>query len=227
MTQQQTKPAIPLQEAVPLANRLREELLPYCHRVWTAGSIRRRKEFVGDIELVCIPKRGEISEAPEPQGQIDLFGGVAPNTAPQEPPDLLTQYLDRECSLSFSAWDKRPAVNGRTSFGPRNKLLLYDGTPVDVFSGTWASFGMLFFVRTGDAGWVRQAMAEFMRQKRHGHPYGGVGYYVEGGALKRGSIEAEYLCATEERVFDLLGWPFTNPWDRTEERATELRKKLH
>lgn len=229
MSETTTKSAIPLQDAVKLANDLRVELLPYCERVWTAGSVRRRKEFVGDVELVVIPKRGTSHQLPpEPEGQPALFGAPKPRRVePSEPDDQLTVYLAEKTSDPRSPWALRPGKDGRTSFGRKNKLLTYRGAPVDIFSGTWANFGMLFFVRTGDAGWVRQVMAEFIRQKRHGHPYGGVEFFAEGIEGKPGAITAEYLCRTEERVFDLLGWPFVNPDRRTEIRANELRATHH
>ncbi|MCH8115578.1 MAG: hypothetical protein IIB25_08875 [Chloroflexi bacterium] len=222
-----TKPAIPLQDAVKLANDLRVELLPYCERVWTGGSVRRHKPFVGDIELVCIPKPGKPLPATEPEGQADLFGGPPPPVDQPAPDDQLTVYLAEQCADPRSPWQMRPNKVGNTSFGPKNKLLTYNGSPIDVFSGTWANFGMLFFVRTGDARWVVQVFAEFKNQKRHGHPYGGLEYFVEGTEDSPGAVRAEYLCRDEERVFELLGWPFVNPDERTEDRASELRRTHH
>lgn len=39
-----------------IADCLVRELEPYCHIIYIAGSIRRKKEEVKDIELVCVPK---------------------------------------------------------------------------------------------------------------------------------------------------------------------------
>ena len=39
-------------------------------------------------------------------------------------------------------------------------------------------------------------------------------------------ILAQFLCPNEERVFEILGWPWVDPWDRTEETAIELRRSL-
>lgn len=52
-----TQIKLPLQHAQRLANRLVELLLPHCERIDIAGSIRREKEEVGDIEIVCKPKK--------------------------------------------------------------------------------------------------------------------------------------------------------------------------
>ena len=51
--------------ALPLAQQLLELLHPECQRIEIAGSVRRQKPDVGDIELVAIPKM-------VPSG--DLFG---------------------------------------------------------------------------------------------------------------------------------------------------------
>lgn len=45
-----------LNDGIKIANELQELIQPYCERVEVAGSVRRRKEFVNDIELVLIPK---------------------------------------------------------------------------------------------------------------------------------------------------------------------------
>jgi DNA polymerase/3'-5' exonuclease PolX len=47
-------------QAKQLAEKARSELVPYCHRVEIAGSIRRQKPEVGDIELVVIPKGASL-----------------------------------------------------------------------------------------------------------------------------------------------------------------------
>ncbi len=47
---------IPLAHAQKLANRLVELLAPHCERIQIAGSIRREKPEIGDIEIVCAPK---------------------------------------------------------------------------------------------------------------------------------------------------------------------------
>jgi len=43
-------------EALFIAKQLKSELSPLCERIEIAGSVRRQKPDVGDIELVAIPK---------------------------------------------------------------------------------------------------------------------------------------------------------------------------
>ena len=45
-----------LEAAIQIAERVKSALAPYCERIEIAGSVRRRKADVGDIELVCIPR---------------------------------------------------------------------------------------------------------------------------------------------------------------------------
>ena len=47
---------LPYRQVFPLAEKLVERLAPACARIEIAGSLRRRCPFVGDIELVAIPK---------------------------------------------------------------------------------------------------------------------------------------------------------------------------
>jgi len=45
-----------LDAALAIAERVRAELAPHCVRIEIAGSIRRRKQDVGDVEIVAVPK---------------------------------------------------------------------------------------------------------------------------------------------------------------------------
>jgi len=54
-----------LETAEQIAQKYIERLAPFCERIAIAGSIRRRKTEVGDIEIVALPKPF-----------VDLFGNV-------------------------------------------------------------------------------------------------------------------------------------------------------
>lgn len=43
-------------KALEIANRLVELLSPSCEKINIAGSVRRQKPFVNDIEIICTPK---------------------------------------------------------------------------------------------------------------------------------------------------------------------------
>lgn len=49
----------PYARAFAVATRIREELAPYSERIEIAGSLRRKRPEVGDIDLVILPREGE------------------------------------------------------------------------------------------------------------------------------------------------------------------------
>ena len=49
-----------LDQATAIAERVKAQLTPHCIRVEIAGSVRRRKPDVGDIEIVAIPKPYDV-----------------------------------------------------------------------------------------------------------------------------------------------------------------------
>jgi DNA polymerase/3'-5' exonuclease PolX len=49
-----------LETAREIAERVKAELAPYCERIEIAGSVRRGKAEVGDIEIVAIPKPYDV-----------------------------------------------------------------------------------------------------------------------------------------------------------------------
>lgn len=57
-----------------MANQLVKKLTPACERIEVAGSIRRRKQMVGDIEIVLIPKHiTDLFGAPTGTTEIDVL----------------------------------------------------------------------------------------------------------------------------------------------------------
>src|SRR3972149_196690 len=62
-----------------LADNIIAELRYFCERVEVAGSVRRRRETVKDIEVLVIPKFGPR--------RLDMFGQELP-----PPPDFLSEY---------------------------------------------------------------------------------------------------------------------------------------
>src|SRR3990167_7413889 len=51
---------VKLSRAAEIAQRTKAQLAPHCHRIEIAGSIRRCKASVGDIEIVAIPKPYDV-----------------------------------------------------------------------------------------------------------------------------------------------------------------------
>jgi DNA polymerase (family 10) len=113
---------IDLHEAESIANKVRQHILPVMDRVEVAGSIRRRKEIVGDIEICGIPADRERL--------ISLLNDVGMMIKPGVPgavpwtPKVSAKYL---------------------------RVRLAEGMNLDVFLATPDNWGGLYMMRTGSA----------------------------------------------------------------------------
>ena len=64
-----------LQKAETIAMGTVLNLKPHCERIEIAGSIRRLKPFVHDIDIVCIPaNQGQFIQALKDMGKIEMGG---------------------------------------------------------------------------------------------------------------------------------------------------------
>jgi len=199
--------------AAAVADEVLAELTPFCTRIEVAGSVRRRRETVKDVEVVCVPRVRPPA--------LDMFG--KPLMAPV---DTLGLYLS-ECIKGGAMWRLRPGKDGRTTFGGLNKLLLrrvdmalhLDGwMPVDVFTATDASYGRDLWVRTGPADLNTAIATLAMRAGTPFHAYGPNAF-----TGKLGDIQ----CPDEESFAKVLGIPCRPPRERTNEWAVELLKRGH
>jgi DNA polymerase/3'-5' exonuclease PolX len=113
-------------------------LQPACVRLIVAGSLRRRKREVGDVELLYIPK---IIEVPDPD---DFFGRMIKANAV----DLALTKLNEEGALS-----PRLKCARRPAWGERNKLARHvaSGIGVDLFTADLENWWNLLVCRTGGA----------------------------------------------------------------------------
>lgn len=123
MSKAETK--MPYADALALANDLVARLTPGCARILIAGSIRRQKREIGDIEIVAQPK---LTPA------LDLFG---------EPVE----------GLAHSGLDERLALlrPSYTKNGPKYKQFIYGGASVDLFIASQETWGCVATIRTGSA----------------------------------------------------------------------------
>lgn len=141
----------PLWQAEAVGNYLVQELGPACDRITVAGSVRRRKPMVGDIELLCVPAGDGLF-------QLDRL-------------DQAVQELMGRGILAF-----RLNKLGNRTYGRLNKLLIHvsSAIPVDIFSASMENYGMALFVRTGSAEFNVKAMARLKALGTPGHAYGGI-----------------------------------------------------
>lgn len=114
----------PYHEALTQAQAIVALLQPACERIEIAGSIRRKKPEIGDIEIVCIPRYDYIP---------DLFG----NPVQQYP--LMDDVL--------KAQDWKTVKNGERY----KQFALENGAQLDLFLVTPETWGLQLLIRTGPA----------------------------------------------------------------------------
>jgi DNA polymerase/3'-5' exonuclease PolX len=59
-----TGPRIPLAEALDICADTVADLRPHCLKIDEAGSVRRRRPTIGDLEIVCLPDRDPLESTP-------------------------------------------------------------------------------------------------------------------------------------------------------------------
>lgn len=172
-----------LMQAQRLAAEMADILKPYCTRVEIAGSVRRCKDEVKDIELVALPKL-QVESVP------DLFGMREVEV------NALERFFEQGEHLGWSV------LKG----GERQKQLrLKAGINVDLFIvRPPAQWGVIFTIRTGSADFAHRLVT-----KRH---YGGMlpsHLQVKDGGI----YEGRKLIETPEEmdVFRLLGVDWIDP----------------
>ena len=122
-----------LSDAKVKAKKIVAQLAPYCDRIEIAGSIRRQKPVVGDIEIVCIPIIEEV-----PYGLFE------------------TQWVRVDGFINtINAWEK---VKGDPENGKYTQRIV-DGEKVDIFIARPENWGLIFAIRTGSADYSHHVLA--------------------------------------------------------------------
>jgi len=136
-----SKVKITLTQANSLAARIMAELASVCVRVEIAGSIRRKKSTIGDIEIVCIPKTETV---------CNLFGEPVSTTR--------VAFDDKLQSLVADGRFAKPTKNGEKfkQFG----IPAVSGLHLDLFMATPENWGLIFAIRTGCAEFSQQLVTQ-------------------------------------------------------------------
>jgi DNA polymerase/3'-5' exonuclease PolX len=159
-------PRWPLASARKVAERIREELRPYCTRIEIAGSIRRARPEVGDIDLVLLPREGEDA-ALRHRATASVRAGNARvlTDGPQNMSMVLANGM--QVDLFFA----RAAVNDLAGYTPGN-------------------FGMRLLAMTGSKEHNIELARTAQEQGLHFHPYRGL---MRGETVCCGEDELEIL----------------------------------
>ncbi len=184
-----TKQRFPLAAAQDVARDLVRNLSGACRRIKIAGSVRRGKPDVGDIEILAIPVMGMTDSG-------DLFGTPRPFSKL----DLRLQNLVNKGILEYRKTKIGTVVNGE-----KIKLFrdLASGIPVDVFVTNEASWWNYLVCRTGPKK-LNTMIA--MRAKKMGlkwEPYSS-GFLVP-------ETGQRIICRSEREVFETVDLPYWNP----------------
>lgn len=136
-----------LEKAKVIAEKIKALLESSCERIEIAGSIRRQKPEVGDIELLAIPRYVAGS-------------------------DMLDAKI--QTLIQLTVLDYRRNKLGSKVYGPKNKLLchLESGIGVDIFSTTEECWPVALVVRTGGKETNKRIATAALRKGYQFHAYG-------------------------------------------------------
>jgi len=186
----------PRAKALEVAKELMAALRPLCEpeRFIFAGSLRRMKPEVGDIELVYVPR---IEDQPDP---ADLLGNKIP-----------TNLFDAQLNVWLRAGviSKRIGEKGGKSWGDSNKLAVHtaSGIGIDFFAAVKRSFWTLLVCRTGSMESNTRVATAAIKMGQTWNMYRGFEDRVTGDLL--------FVPDSEEALFRYVGLPYPQPKDRT------------
>lgn len=179
----------PRSDAIAVARELCDELKANTERLIVAGSLRRGKQEIGDVEILFVPKI-EMR-----QNRFSLFPDV-------KPVDLADERINYLLTIGWLA--KRAGKSGVFAWGEKNKLAIHvkTGIPVDLFATTEDNWFVSVVIRTGGKATNLLLTTGAQRLGRKLHAYGN-GVTMPGGSNVRAT--------SEQHVFELCGVPYREP----------------
>lgn len=187
------------------ADALVEQMRPCCERVEIAGSLRREKPEVKDIEIVCIPR------VVQRESSTGLFGD----------PHIFTENLLFQWAIGrmHGVYWIKPGTSEIVAWLPKEDGKYWRGLidgkiKLDLFLATPRNFGAIFLIRTGSADF---SQAVVTRAKQQGKPC------VDGFFTLHGvPIETP----EEDDVFRHLGLQYVPPIHRHDGRCLRAIKPV-
>jgi DNA polymerase (family 10) len=184
----------PWDAAIWKATEIKDKLAPHCERIEIAGSIRRGKKMVKDIDLVVIPKmtsKESLLGVTDDLAKTDFYEAL---------PNALTAIKAEGTKL----------IRGTA------QLALGPCIPVDIYVATAERWATLLLIRTGSREhniWLC-SRAFHCGGKLHAD---GSGLELAGqydAVLQRTANMRVLRPESEEEIFKALGIPFAEPRDR-------------
>lgn len=186
-------------EAAPIAGELVELLADACERIEIAGSIRRRRGEVHDIEIVAIP-RIELDLGSSLWGDIVRVDQLGPRIAA-----LIDEGLLALREVTIVRRDGRTEQQRRD--GVAYKALSFRGMPVDLFLTDRERWGATLALRTGPGDWNVKLVTACQR------------YFRRVDACRVLHLGEVIPTPEEADFFRALGQPWVEPADRRPDRV--------
>src|SRR4030095_4366215 len=160
--------------------------------------LRRRLAYVGDIEVVAVPKTD--------QTRADLLGDVLVEH------DLLGARM--QALLEDGIVTKRLDRNGTPRWGPTLKYLTYRDTRVDLFCPEASRLGWILLLRTGPAAFSRQLVVRRGQRTKDGRPGLLPARLLPRDGWLTWRVSGERIATPTERdAFDALHRPALGAWE--------------
>ncbi len=173
------------EQASRIAAQLIVDLSTYCEHIKVGGSIRRKKPDVKDIELICIPKFGDV-----PTGQMSLEG------------DPMTSHDNLLFDHIATNRDEYDIIKMGEKYAQIQLDEEHASIKVDVFTATFRTWGYILMIRTGPAEFSKWVVTELKKE----------GFVPEGGEVLH--HETPCTIPSEDDLFFLLGSEYIEPEDR-------------
>lgn len=153
---------------------------------WTfAGSLRRLKSEIGDIEYVVMPRVGEA--VPD--------GAMFP-----ERTNLVNARLDE--LLAEGAIEKQIKPDGRARWGERYRAIVFQGVPHEIYFADENNWGSILGIRTGPAEFMKFYMWRLNQSGVLKHAQGYIRYRSDDSIVR---------VPDENTFFELAHLPFMEP----------------
>lgn len=167
-------------QAYEIAKELKQLIGPHCEEFRAAGSLRRRRPTVKDLELVVVPKMVQ-------DGQIQLLDEVKPRMVPDPGFIASVETLEKIKGTPQGKYTQRKHPGGLV---------------IDLFIANPENFGLILAIRTGSADFCRRVLIPAINSSGHRSIDGHLFKHVQDGPnFSASRIE----CPDEEFLFDLIG----------------------
>lgn len=185
---------VPRAAAIEVAREILGAIATSCARVLVAGSLRRGKAMVGDVEIIYIP-------CTAPGLRTDLL--AEPELVSLVDPVLERLMLDGRLA-------RRLNTKGAATWGAKNKLAVHvaSGIAVDLFAATRENWWNYIVCLTGGAKSNVQICNAARAKGWKWNPYGA------GFSRPAGLGRETHAVQSEREVFEFVGLPYLEPRER-------------